>query len=1645
MGRPIINAAALRARRPTSSSAAPTRELDGELDEGHTAGTTDKVGAGVEEANEHSELESDDEEDDNGVMDQDEDDEDAEDDDDDDDDDSNQIEEDVMDEDEGQDELQQDADEDLLDGHEGDRPVAEGNPQEVHDDNAEDEESPSREQEEEPMTMEELISVLQSENGDILAAGLHRFHAALRRLAERKVDREISAESDLFREYLKSSPECAELFRIWDFESKNQVEKLQSIVPKVIARAIFASRLVNARATGVTMIRRIVKSYMRIVYRNLSSNRQPVMHGAIVLLSAMSTHTAPCTKELYEAFDFTLKALPTCLKARKESGKQKNSGPGADLRTPYIRFILGFLTLGDAAIKQAVLESKNTIAIFKGVMGDSYGTISLLLSVLQKKVVEDGTISRNVKFTFFNTSTLEQLTKLYARSDRENPNNISEDGESTVADVVHNFLWNLCTIPGKGICNVGPGWFSNPAASKGKSQGGTLLRWLTSLHPHQSLLHQQILLEVLKNCPDLVHLYWEGQSAVSFEPRLSQRWLSNMAVAAKVLALPVPDLVERWQRSTIGLGLPTVSVLADNILPTPLGRLLLGRCLQHSSNTVRHASSYVLGLSMDKFGRVNNQLKELADIEAAEADAANGTNENRWLSLSRQLREEMRRRIPDFQLILLQQNPKERPAISEKKKDDEDSPVLQPVDRAEIEEDPSITPEVLKGEGLKLIRLYQRHFPELVTESRFDYGKLIPADLTSLSEEMQENVLGLLLELKDFKWWNHPAGSNQSHLYSILRHHVSAESPAMAALSKKLIIHFLTNSILFESRDEELECWFLAIHLILDSLPSREAKSTAPVLNWLDEALCAGTRTVYKLVDRLQKLMEQANENMTDREKQSVIHFNETRVQWLSLGGREFDVSSLELSFPFAPAFICCLDGIAAMLKKHMAELSAGWPEKLIQASKFVFFAMSKTLAMHPAVGRALNVAIASIFESFESLMSFPAPSEWTPLSYIQYMQILSRHCCESSDITAAPAATSDHPYTKGVPQFTEKMDVSVVDHLFQSLSDDSATPPLLVSQIKAIVELKFPLLGDISTVSPSVTEKFLELMSLSTLLRNITWRDINDTTESILEQGLSACLEREIKDEASVFPIAARLLTHLHMALQNHLLRGARICVCGLTHLLNHARAFHAKAATFSRQRAERRFVCIRNFIFGSPTLLNHFSNAAADLTIAKDLSQLIAHQLEKDNQEMSTILITECFKPYFDYLTETILTFVLDTDENSLPHSNYVAESFTLLRPYFDVKSLDEIVEAFLTSPSKAENFLVMRLAGEALKPGASRQGQGLSESRHLSCTAFRQVISLLPATNMSDVMVKVIYSHSLPKPFFEKDETLMPTFVHNDQGSSLLDIFPLFDESRVTNLFSAVTNTSVQSFFLASSPIHLLSAFRKGASSDLATLAAFTANPAFSSFKSLPPLEQFRPTLLQVLDEIKSDIVTGADVSATTASLNVAVVTKILSENAFAGLREACAAEMLKSLTSAELSRPAEVCSALKIYWEALCVVFDAVPGSADGHRNSAKLAGMTIRVLRLYIKSKKRFAFTGQELNEETTFGFLIEQISLLIQWFKLNDDATQLFLELDGEEDTLIAFFVSCLKYRFQDPRAIQLLVSLLELLYNEKVSDIRRK
>ncbi|KAF9187447.1 hypothetical protein BGZ51_001294 [Haplosporangium sp. Z 767] len=652
--------------------------------------------------------------------------------------------------------------------------------------------------------------------------------------------------------YVEESPECTQLFKIWEWQQEYDVKRIEVSIIEVFSKLIHQCNTALHRTHAIKLTRAILQNQSRMtsVYKNLSSGRQNTVQVTLRLLTAMNHVHHSTTKELKDGFNFGLKALSKLKNQRRKEGDEEAENK-PDTRTLYIQFLLAFFVRGDATVKKEVLEMPDLFqSALKDLQHDTFPLIKQVLNVLINNIVMDNDLSRTTKISFFNTNFLVNQLKLYAHSEP------IPGSDQTIAQLVHEFMMALCTTPGVGICFQDAAWYPpstlTSTTSVEKTAGEntkhifnkTLSQLLTHLRPTENILQQQLTVSILTACPELVRVFWQ-KANMQLEPRLSARWLANMTLLHKVTEIPVPNLYLQ-HTGLFASHPPPMSTIIENILPTAANRTILSKGLQHTSMLVRYFTIVELAAAFQKTEQVIAVMQLAVKTLTSEEEELLLTNDamdvatnanvsdppaQQWADAVTLLLAELRRRVPDIQIIISLHNS------------------IQSITLADIGEEERTRYNLFNNGVLRLIKYYQQFLPQAVSESKFDVGKLIPSDFSTMQAGTLIHLLELLLELNDFRWSNKSHDGTSSHLSKLITLYLTTAHTHIKVLTRRLISKLLTESILFQHDATEANLWIEAIPTNNYGGPNLTADQVS-FLQFLDDCIARCLRTPYKYVDQ---------------------------------------------------------------------------------------------------------------------------------------------------------------------------------------------------------------------------------------------------------------------------------------------------------------------------------------------------------------------------------------------------------------------------------------------------------------------------------------------------------------------------------------------------------------------------------------------------------------------------------------------------------------------------------------------------------------------------------------------------------------------------------------------------------------------------
>ncbi|NWX15708.1 NPA1P protein, partial [Aegotheles bennettii] len=653
---------------------------------------------------------------------------------------------------------------------------------------------------------------------------------------------------DVVEGYVKISMECAEIFKLLDGERKPENEMLLifQALEAILLRT--ASDLSHFSVVGMNIVKKLIHSYMRLVYAALYSENHRMSRGCLTLLSAMVAQGPDSARDVYSHFDFNNKFLPGLLKKRCKKAR-------TDVRMAYIQFALSFLIAGDNAILTQVLELKDFIPdiLRSEVKEDKVSTVNLLISTLRSKVVQNKNITKTQKVRFFTAEVLIHIASLYrwngitdvSPEDLKVTQGSEEVGKMMVRELVHNFLMDLCCSLKHGIT------FHDPSlGTAGKGGNVVLLRFLLGLKTAtEDEMVADLVVNILKVCPDLLNRYFK-ETQYSFVPRLKSAWMDNMKLLKKIYEAQ-PEISNSFKTPEF-IPLPRLlPMVMVTTVPAVCNKIMFTQGLNLPSTVVKHSVLSLVSMGL---------RRALKNIEYCLNEETWQKSEIYTLSMMQEFvqlyREAISKLLPDMNNIvavwqsLLKQGREHHEGEEEKREISDDAETL-----------------FLKAALLQVICLYQKVVPHLVARSNFDFSKLLKGIVTEkgLREEvppvLQHHILKVALELpaNKFAWFRvqdisemEKVSGEKSVFYLLMKMFVTSNHSHLKISTKKLIIKVLRDSGVFEYTWKELSVW-------LEHLDNTKEDKKEAVIQFLERILLKLVTNPYPYTDKAADLVQEAS------------------------------------------------------------------------------------------------------------------------------------------------------------------------------------------------------------------------------------------------------------------------------------------------------------------------------------------------------------------------------------------------------------------------------------------------------------------------------------------------------------------------------------------------------------------------------------------------------------------------------------------------------------------------------------------------------------------------------------------------------------------------------------------------------------------
>ncbi|XP_077578475.1 nucleolar pre-ribosomal-associated protein 1 [Stigmatopora nigra] len=651
---------------------------------------------------------------------------------------------------------------------------------------------------------------------------------------------------DVVEGYVKISMECAEIFHLLTGEKQTDQEVVLIFASLEAILLRTASDLSHFSAVGNTIVKKILSGHTKLLQSCFHSENYRLVRQCLNLLSASTSQGPEAAREVL-AHVHVNKSVSRLARARDRTGKD-------DVRVAFIQFALSFLVSGDNNTVGHVLEIKELLPeiLATGLKEDRMSLVNLILSTLKSRVLFNKAISKTQKVRFFTAAVLANIASLYkwrgiadvARGDDHHHSVAEKDWSLTaVREMAHAFLMDVCCSRKHGIS-----FHDASLGTAGRAGNIVLLQFLVRLRQvAEDSLVGALLVGTLRASPDLLARYFK-ESSCSYSPRLKNAWRDNVHLLKKIYEAQ-PEMDVLFQKKEALPAPRLLAAMAVISLPPVCNKAFFTQGLKFANTSVQLTTFGALSLILKKaLNNVSFLSKWRSDAYAPEQLA----------DLLQQYREMLSKILPDMTLIVSLWQ-----LLSKKEKMEGEKGAK----NAQRQEGQSTllggeSPEavLLKVAILRVIRFYQQVVPHLVSQCKFDFGKLLKGVVSEaggdVSLVVHHQMLQLALELPASKFscvrlQEAPRAKEKSVLYLLLKMFAGSRDERLKASTGMLVIKVLKDRGAFDYTWAELQIW-------LDHLDRVDADQRETVIHFLEQVLTKAACQSHVYMDRVAGWVQEA-------------------------------------------------------------------------------------------------------------------------------------------------------------------------------------------------------------------------------------------------------------------------------------------------------------------------------------------------------------------------------------------------------------------------------------------------------------------------------------------------------------------------------------------------------------------------------------------------------------------------------------------------------------------------------------------------------------------------------------------------------------------------------------------------------------------
>ncbi|KIW33701.1 uncharacterized protein PV07_00529 [Cladophialophora immunda] len=642
-----------------------------------------------------------------------------------------------------------------------------------------------------------------------------------------------------------------DLLSAWSNASQTNAEAALAAIPRSLTQFLKTiSTHVDFRDFGISLCHSLLKrDQLRMIDRALSSPR------------SKEHLITPCLQLLTEIVSFDGGALASNVFSRRDYLYRRLDGilsqtpaavaQGASFATyqAALDLVLANLKYLDPSSKSEFITHGKTIFLaIRHLSTLPAESVINTLKSLERSIIRDGTLSRQVKVRTFNSGVLSVLAKLYDYTTGE-----SGGPSVEVRDALQQLLLQVCTTP-KGVLLAQSGWYpsgTNPEilgedenminlgldspfyfddySEKVPVKNGAISTFIQTLRPESDVLQADLIVAIFNAAAELVADYFTKKQKFLVPPGDDPRWRGQFAFLFSVVQLPVPPNCG-WDEK-LPLTPPPLSVVIESILPRPLERGTIGKCLRMNEDIMTISATRLLTVAFQKLESV------LKVFDKAPSES------HLWQQASRKLISLFVERIPPL------------------------SDIITTLQTLQDEN------EQVRALVLESIAAYHNVLPSITAGSKFDFGVPLGKRLQSLESDALDSVTRDLVQAQiehlmqiayispGTKWFHKAASEEVSLVVQLLRRCARDSDKPVTKGTLPILRRVLTDKGVLNIDVRSTDA------LLLSLSATKKWQPELVTFQFLDNCM---SRTVQRPVKYLDQL-EQAQQLLSDSKPLSLL------------------------------------------------------------------------------------------------------------------------------------------------------------------------------------------------------------------------------------------------------------------------------------------------------------------------------------------------------------------------------------------------------------------------------------------------------------------------------------------------------------------------------------------------------------------------------------------------------------------------------------------------------------------------------------------------------------------------------------------------------------------------------------------------------